>query len=359
MTLKLFCLKTFLFILFYPLSVLFLIYIYIIYLIIIFINVTVFNSKWCDFFSSVSSAPPAPPVKPLKFSHSSSSSLLSPPERLQPSPADLRSCSSLQWEEPISPDSITDDGLALQPPLCSYVDRLRREGDGEEEEEEEEGGRRGLDRSSYHHAIAALENTSEEEEEDAGREKDGEEKRRRSSFQRPVVETESMFRPAEFGSRLLPPENKPLEMVVLKRAKELLLRHNHHSIARHLLMADCQVHTHTHTHTHTHIHTDTHRGAHMWGGVCVLNSNLFLFCRLWGYSEWVRSSKVRWACPRVWSWWRCRTVDSWGSTSWKGTQQTHNTHTHIIHNHGQLKRPVCPVMEINPPQQPLGDQIRR
>uniref|UniRef100_A0A8C9YRC3 BCAR3 adaptor protein, NSP family member n=1 Tax=Sander lucioperca TaxID=283035 RepID=A0A8C9YRC3_SANLU len=94
----------------------------------------------------------------------------------------------------------------------------------------------GLDRSSYHHAIAALENTSEEEEEDVGREED-----RRSGFQRPVEETESTFRPAEFQSRLLPTENKPLEMVVLKRAKELLLRHNHHSIARHLLMADCQV----------------------------------------------------------------------------------------------------------------------
>uniref|UniRef100_A0A7N8X9R6 Breast cancer anti-estrogen resistance protein 3-like n=1 Tax=Mastacembelus armatus TaxID=205130 RepID=A0A7N8X9R6_9TELE len=62
-----------------------------------------------------------------------------------------------------------------------------------------------------------------------------------SGFHRPVIETESTFRPAEFGSRLLPPENKPLEMVVLKRAKELLLKHNHHSIARHLLMADCQV----------------------------------------------------------------------------------------------------------------------
>ncbi|XP_069376765.1 breast cancer anti-estrogen resistance protein 3 isoform X2 [Paralichthys olivaceus] len=185
-----------------------------------------------------SGAPPAPPAKPQKFPHSSSTSLLSPPERLQPSPSDLRSCSSPEWGEPISPDSITDEGLDLQPPLCSYVDRLRREGDGEEEEA---GGRRGLDRSSYHHAIAALENTSEEEEEDAGREEEGEEKRRRSGFQRPVEETESMFRPAEFGSRLLPPENKPLEMVVLKRAKELLLSHNHHSIARHLLMADCQV----------------------------------------------------------------------------------------------------------------------
>uniref|UniRef100_A0A8C9YQA3 BCAR3 adaptor protein, NSP family member n=1 Tax=Sander lucioperca TaxID=283035 RepID=A0A8C9YQA3_SANLU len=98
------------------------------------------------------------------------------------------------------------------------------------------GNEIGLDRSSYHHAIAALENTSEEEEEDVGREED-----RRSGFQRPVEETESTFRPAEFQSRLLPTENKPLEMVVLKRAKELLLRHNHHSIARHLLMADCQV----------------------------------------------------------------------------------------------------------------------
>uniref|UniRef100_A0A7N6BKP7 BCAR3 adaptor protein, NSP family member n=1 Tax=Anabas testudineus TaxID=64144 RepID=A0A7N6BKP7_ANATE len=79
-------------------------------------------------------------------------------------------------------------------------------------------------------------------EDDGGREE--EDKRRvkeRSSFQRPVIETESTFRPAEFGSRLLPLENKPLEMVVLKRAKELLLSHNHHSIARHLLMADCQV----------------------------------------------------------------------------------------------------------------------
>uniref|UniRef100_A0A7N8YKK4 Breast cancer anti-estrogen resistance protein 3-like n=1 Tax=Mastacembelus armatus TaxID=205130 RepID=A0A7N8YKK4_9TELE len=92
----------------------------------------------------------------------------------------------------------------------------------------------------------ALENTSEEEEDDGGREEeDGQKDKWRekesSGFHRPVIETESTFRPAEFGSRLLPPENKPLEMVVLKRAKELLLKHNHHSIARHLLMADCQV----------------------------------------------------------------------------------------------------------------------
>ncbi|XP_076579603.1 breast cancer anti-estrogen resistance protein 3 isoform X1 [Chaetodon auriga] len=208
--------------------------------------------------SGATTGPPVPPAKPLKFQHqllpadsvSSSSSVVSPAElvqypdseaitgrseRLQPSPADLRSCSPLEWEESNALKPLTDETL------CSYVERLRREGQGgtEEEEEGEEreaGGKRGLDRSSYHHAIAALENTSEEDEED-----EEDKRREKNGFQRPVIEMESTFRPVEFGSRLLPPENKPLEMVVLKRAKELLLSHNHHSIARHLLMADCQV----------------------------------------------------------------------------------------------------------------------
>ncbi|XP_062280747.1 breast cancer anti-estrogen resistance protein 3 [Scomber scombrus] len=209
--------------------------------------------------SSTFSIPPVPPVKPLKFQHQlipadSHTSVVSPAElayypdseaitgrteRLQPSPAELRSCSPLEWEELNLPNSLTDSSLELQPALCSYVERLRREGEGGRQEEGEVGGRKGLDRSSYHHAIAALENTSEDEEDEARREEV--ERDRRSSFLRPVVETESTFHPADFSSRLLPPENKPLEMVVLKRAKELLLSHNHHSIARHLLMADCQV----------------------------------------------------------------------------------------------------------------------
>lgn len=209
--------------------------------------------------ATTTTGPPVPPVKPLKLKHqllaadslSSSSPAVTPAEgvqypdseaaeRLQPSPADLRSRSPLEWEQPNSQN--------LQPPLCSYVERLKREGErGREahgEEKEEAEARRGLDRSSYHHAIAALENTSEEEEDDGVREEERREKER-SSFKRPVIETESTFRPAEFGSRLLPPENKPLEMVVLKRSKELLLSHDHHSIARHLLMADCQVQTPT------------------------------------------------------------------------------------------------------------------
>ncbi|KAM6921331.1 breast cancer anti-estrogen resistance protein 3 isoform 1-T1 [Xenentodon cancila] len=218
-------------------------------------------------WTAAPTGPPVPPVKPQKFqrqllpadSHSSSSSAVSPAdgvlypdpeviagrtELLQPSPADLRSCSPQELVQPDSMSSVTDLYPERHPPLCSYVERLKKETERwrEENGEKEEGGQRGLDRSSYHHAIAALENTSDEEEGDAGEEE--EEKKRdkaKCGFQRPVVETESMFRPGEFGSRLLPPENKPLEMVVLKKAKELLLSHNHQSIARHLLMADCQV----------------------------------------------------------------------------------------------------------------------
>uniref|UniRef100_A0A3Q2P846 BCAR3 adaptor protein, NSP family member n=1 Tax=Fundulus heteroclitus TaxID=8078 RepID=A0A3Q2P846_FUNHE len=125
-------------------------------------------------------------------------------------------------------------GKSQKAAVCGYVERLT--GDGGDEAE----GQKALDRSSYHHAIAALESTSEEEEEG----EEGDIRRRekaRGGFLQPVMETESTFRPSEFESRLLPPENKPLEMVVLKRAKELLLSHNHQSLARHLLMADCQV----------------------------------------------------------------------------------------------------------------------
>uniref|UniRef100_A0A3B3ZGJ8 Uncharacterized protein n=1 Tax=Periophthalmus magnuspinnatus TaxID=409849 RepID=A0A3B3ZGJ8_9GOBI len=110
-----------------------------------------------------------------------------------------------------------------------------------EAENDTEGHRRGLDRSSYHNAIAALENTSEEEEDNPGKEEEEYDNDFECSFLRPVIETESAFNPSTFDSRLLPEVNKPLEMSVLKRAKELLLSHDHHSIARHLLVADCQV----------------------------------------------------------------------------------------------------------------------
>uniref|UniRef100_A0A3Q4N6A7 BCAR3 adaptor protein, NSP family member n=1 Tax=Neolamprologus brichardi TaxID=32507 RepID=A0A3Q4N6A7_NEOBR len=141
-----------------------------------------------------------------------------PPKPSKVPLASLAHSSCPQARVPSSSSSNLTDTSCVSPRLPSPAD-LRS---CKHKEEEEVAG----DRSSYHHAIAALENTSEEEDEDAGKdeEKDKRRKKERSSFQRPVIETESMFRPAEFDSRLLPLENKPLEMAVLKRAKELVAR---------------------------------------------------------------------------------------------------------------------------------------
>ncbi|XP_055020499.1 breast cancer anti-estrogen resistance protein 3 isoform X2 [Boleophthalmus pectinirostris] len=158
------------------------------------------------------------------------------PDQRQPSPADLRSNSPLRGPDTKSYNGSMDN-LAVP---CSYVDRLTKNGHTEIDNDSE-GHRRGLDRSSYHNAIAALENTSEEEEDNLGKEEEEYENDIECSFLRPVIEIESAFNPSTFDTRLLPEVNKPLEMSVLKRAKELLLSHDHHSIARHLLVADCQV----------------------------------------------------------------------------------------------------------------------
>lgn len=111
----------------------------------------------------------------------------------------------------------------------SYVERLKTE------EELRSDGSVKLDRSSYHNAIEALDNDSEEDaEEDVGKDC-------KKGFQRPVFETESAFKPGDISFRLLPVENKPLEMTVLKKAKELLVSQDPKTIAKHILQADCQV----------------------------------------------------------------------------------------------------------------------
>lgn len=51
----------------------------------------------------------------------------------------------------------------------------------------------------------------------------------------------------------MPAENKPLEMSVLKRVKELLAEVDARTAAKHITMVDCTVHTHTHTYTHIRI----------------------------------------------------------------------------------------------------------
>lgn len=62
-----------------------------------------------------------------------------------------------------------------------------------------------------------------------------------STFVAPVLEMVSSFRPNAFESKLLPPENKPLEMAMLKRVKELLTNNDAKTVALHILRMDCKV----------------------------------------------------------------------------------------------------------------------
>ncbi|XP_041090241.1 SH2 domain-containing protein 3C-like isoform X2 [Polyodon spathula] len=60
-------------------------------------------------------------------------------------------------------------------------------------------------------------------------------------FTVPMVETVSAFQPNAYPSLLMPAENKPLEMGVLKRVKELLAEVDAKTTAKHLTQADCTV----------------------------------------------------------------------------------------------------------------------
>ncbi|XP_008284454.1 SH2 domain-containing protein 3C [Stegastes partitus] len=88
-----------------------------------------------------------------------------------------------------------------KPPAKSYVERLRVE-EGREEGAREEG---------------------------------------EGMFSAPQVETASSFRPSRYESCLMPAENKPLEMSVLKRVKELLAEVDARTAAKHITMVDCTV----------------------------------------------------------------------------------------------------------------------
>ncbi|XP_031973665.1 breast cancer anti-estrogen resistance protein 3 isoform X2 [Corvus moneduloides] len=62
-----------------------------------------------------------------------------------------------------------------------------------------------------------------------------------SIFYVPVYEMVSSFKPNDFESKLLPPENKPLETSMLRRVKELCTNNNPKIIAQHILRMDCKV----------------------------------------------------------------------------------------------------------------------
>ncbi|NXI50621.1 SH2D3 protein, partial [Chloroceryle aenea] len=58
-------------------------------------------------------------------------------------------------------------------------------------------------------------------------------------FVPPTMETTSSFNPAAFQSLLIPLENKPLEMAVLKKVKELLAEVDVKTLAKHITKVDC------------------------------------------------------------------------------------------------------------------------
>lgn len=60
-------------------------------------------------------------------------------------------------------------------------------------------------------------------------------------FVPPTMETISSFNPAAFQSLLIPMENKPLEMAVLKKVKELLAEVDAKTLAKHITKVDCLV----------------------------------------------------------------------------------------------------------------------
>ncbi|KAM9256573.1 SH2 domain-containing protein 3C isoform 2-T2 [Cariama cristata] len=60
-------------------------------------------------------------------------------------------------------------------------------------------------------------------------------------FVPPIMETTSSFNPTAFQSRLIPRENKPLEMAVLKKVKELLAEVDVKTLAKHITKVDCLV----------------------------------------------------------------------------------------------------------------------
>ncbi|NXA08913.1 BCAR3 protein, partial [Sapayoa aenigma] len=62
-----------------------------------------------------------------------------------------------------------------------------------------------------------------------------------SIFSAPVFETVSSFKPNDFESKLLPPENRPLETSMLRKVKELFTNNNPKIIAQHILQMDCKV----------------------------------------------------------------------------------------------------------------------
>ncbi|XP_014794503.1 PREDICTED: breast cancer anti-estrogen resistance protein 3 isoform X2 [Calidris pugnax] len=159
---------------------------------------------------------PKPPPKPSK------APLMKPPD----SPLASRSSEGHYCEL-----STAGDPAATKEHLCqknSYVEHLRRKEKGKQSFRNSETNYFILEDDPTMNSADPLEASTEMAEED-------------SIFSAPVFETVSSFKPNDFESRLLPPENKPLERSMLRRVKELFTNNDPRIIAQHILRMDCKV----------------------------------------------------------------------------------------------------------------------
>ncbi|NXJ61242.1 BCAR3 protein, partial [Rostratula benghalensis] len=123
------------------------------------------------------------------------------------------------------------DCAATKEHLCqknSYVEHLTRKEKGKHSFRNSETNYFILEDDPIMNSADPLEVSTEMPEED-------------SNFSAPVFEMVSSFKPNDFESRLLPPENKPLETSMLRRVKELFSKNNPKIIAQHILRMDCKV----------------------------------------------------------------------------------------------------------------------
>ncbi|KAM6398157.1 breast cancer anti-estrogen resistance protein 3 isoform 3-T6 [Pluvialis apricaria] len=159
---------------------------------------------------------PKPPPKPSK------APLMKPPD----SPLASRSSEGHYCE--LSP---AGDPAATKQHLCqknSYVEHLTRKEKGTHSFRNSETNYFILEDDLTMNSADPLEASAEMAEED-------------SIFSAPVFETVSSFKPNDFESRLLPPENKPLETSMIRKVKELFTNNNPKVIAQHILRMDCKV----------------------------------------------------------------------------------------------------------------------
>ncbi|KAM6264048.1 breast cancer anti-estrogen resistance protein 3 isoform 1-T4 [Spheniscus humboldti] len=159
---------------------------------------------------------PKPPPKPSK------APLMKPPD----SPLASRSSEGHYCE--LSP---ARDPAATKQYLCqktSYVEHLTQKERGTHSFRNSETNYLILEDDPTMDSADPLEASTEMAEEDG-------------IFSAPVFETVSSFKPNDFESKLLPPENKPLETSMLRRVKELFTNNNPKIIAQHILRMDCKV----------------------------------------------------------------------------------------------------------------------